>query len=257
MTKNTPTARFENQISRLRTVAATSFGASLIAAPHPDDETLGCGGTAALLIRAGFKVNFIFISDGTMSHPNSRKFPAACLRDLRESEAAEAVKILGADSRDTAFLAFPDRNVPVRQGPFFESAVRVLLTHIKQVKPETIFIPWENDPHPDHRATWQIVTEAVSRLKNKPRTVEYPIWLWEMGSELDIQMIAKMDTFCVDTGPVMEIKRRALAAHRSQVSDLIDDDPEGFRLSEQVIAHFNHHREVFFESKTGICNEQK
>ena len=238
---------FEN-IGDLRFLKPDEIGSSMVVAPHPDDETLGCGGTAALLLNAGFPVQFIFVSDGTLSHPNSRKFPGSRLRDLRESEARNAVHILGASEKDVEFLAFPDRRVPDRESIFFESAVRLVVSILKRKPTRTIFIPWENDPHPDHKATWQICTEAVSRLDVRPAILQYPIWLWEMGDEADLLAIGKMKKWRVDITDAIEIKRNALMAHQSQVSDLIDDDPEGFRLSEKIISHFDSTSEIFFES---------
>ena len=46
----------------------------------------------------------------------------------------------------------------------------------------------------------------------------------------------------------IEKKRRAIAAHRSQTTDLIDDDPEGFRFTEGGLARFDLPYEFFFES---------
>src|SRR5687768_8056870 len=67
-----------------------SFGPTLVVAPHPDDESLGCGGALALLGRAGLPVWLLFVSDGAGSHPGSRRYPAPALRVLRESEARAA-----------------------------------------------------------------------------------------------------------------------------------------------------------------------
>ncbi len=239
--------KLKDDILDIKDEPVCSFGSSLIVAPHPDDETLGCGGTVALLLREHCEVNFIFVSDGAMSHPNSKKYPAAKLRDLREKEAIKAVRILGGCKENIEFLALPDRNVPSCGRPYFESLVRFMIRHIERLAPQTVFVPWQNDPHPDHQASWQILSEAISRLSVKPRLLQYPIWLWEMGSDQDILLIQNMHLISVNIETVLEIKQRALAAHESQVSGLIDDDPEGFQLSEQVIAHFNNPREIFFE----------
>lgn len=239
---------FEQEIAKMETVAAEFFGKTMVVAPHPDDETLGCGGTAAILLRQGFDVRFVFVSDGTMSHPNSKKYPAKRLRALRETEAVKAVKVLGGREEDTTFLALPDRDVPGQNNPYFESAVRLFTSVIKDFGPETIFVPWQNDPHPDHRASYQLVTEAVSRLDKKPLLMQYPIWFWEMGDNRDVELIRKMRISCVDISPTLAAKQNALLAHQSQITDLIDDDPEGFRLSPEVIAHFNRTREIFFEN---------
>ena len=230
-------------------VPALSFGNSMVIAPHPDDETLGCGGTVALLLEAGKEVSFVFVSDGTLSHPNSQKYPVSRLRALRETEALNAVLLLGGQVQHVDFLALPDRHVPDEQSPYFEAIVEILIGHIKRAQPDTIFIPWQNDPHPDHRASYQILTAAVAQMEIKPRLVQYPIWLWEMGTPEDVEVISKMNVFCVDINQTLQKKINALYAHKSQITDLIDDDPTGFRLSAEMIAHFSHGRELFFETK--------
>jgi hypothetical protein len=46
----------------------------------------------------------------------------------------------------------------------------------------------------------------------------------------------------------LETKRRAIAAHRSQTTNLIDDDWTAFRLSQSDLARFDLPYEFFFES---------
>ena len=53
----------------------------------------------------------------------------------------------------------------------------------------------------------------------------------------------------VDISDVRDAKRRALAAHVSQMTDLIDDDPTGFRLSPEFIERATGPVERYFEPK--------
>ena len=46
----------------------------------------------------------------------------------------------------------------------------------------------------------------------------------------------------------LEKKRRAIAVHRSQTTDLIDNDPDGFRVTPSGLARFDLQYEFFFES---------
>ncbi|REA63660.1 PIG-L family deacetylase [Dyadobacter luteus] len=248
---------FEHRFAEIKPVLAGTFGSSLIIAPHPDDETLGCGGTVALLLQAKIPVSFLFVSDGTMSHPNSKKYPAPRLRTLRESEAKHAVQLLGGHSSEAYFLAFPDRHVPDLDSPYFEAAVRLVIERIGQRRSESIFVPWQNDPHPDHRATYQILQAAVSRMNRKPRLIQYPVWLWEMGSPNDMDLIAQMSLYSVDITQTLDKKMAALWAHQSQITDLIDDDAQGFRLSKEMIAHFSSPREIFFELNPNTHESEK
>ena len=47
---------------------------------------------------------------------------------------------------------------------------------------------------------------------------------------------------------ILDKKRRAIAAHRSQTTALIDDDPGGFLFSKIDLAHFDLPCEFFIES---------
>lgn len=241
-------SNFHDHVAHMDTIDVAQLGSSLVVAPHPDDETLGCGGTVALMHKQGIAVHFLFISDGSMSHPNSKQFPSEKLRDLREQEARKAVQILVGNTDHINFFRLKDSLVPDKNSALFSETVERVTRLINQVRPETIFVPWQQDPHRDHRATWEILSEAVKNATAKPRFLEYPIWFWELGKREDLELIGQMKKLAVAIDETLEIKNKALAAHVSQVTHLIDDDPEGFMLSAEVIAHFNTPRELFFES---------
>ncbi len=52
-------------------------GTCLILAPHPDDESLGCGGLIAACVAAGRSPLVVILTDGAGSHPNSQGVSAA------------------------------------------------------------------------------------------------------------------------------------------------------------------------------------
>lgn len=224
-----------------------SWGKTLVVAPHPDDESLGCGGAIALLSSYGLPVNVLFISDGTGSHPNSVRFPAPVLRDLRESEAKAALAVLGASSGSAVFLRLKDGAVPSEDMPGFAEAVTSCRAYLAGSKPQTILLPWRRDPHPDHRATSRILQAALDGLTETPRVLEYPVWAWERAAPKDVPQPREARAFRLDISSVTAVKRSAVDAHQSQVTHLIDDDPHGFWLSPEVIAHFERPWEVYLE----------
>ena len=225
--------------------AVCSWGGTVVIAPHPDDESLGCGGAIALLRRFGLPVHVLFVSDGTKSHPTSRKYPLARLRDLREREAQEALARLGTS--DATFLRLPDGAVPGDGDAGFFEAVQGCRAYLEELQPQTILVPWRRDPHPDHRATSHIVQAALAGSANKPRVLEYPVWAWERAAPEDLPQPHEAAAFRLDIGGVADVKRQAVAAHVSQVTHLIDDDPQGFWLSPEVLAHFERPWEVYLE----------
>ncbi|QJW90065.1 PIG-L family deacetylase [Spirosoma taeanense] len=223
------------------------LGTTLVVAPHPDDESLGCGGTIARLRQSGYPVHVLFVSDGSMSHPNSPSFPAERLRALREAEAREAVQILGVAPEQVTFLRLPDSRVPTPGEPEFREAVTSMRQVLTRVKPTTVLVPWRRDPHRDHRASWQMLQTALENQTEPPRVLEYLIWLWELGSEADMPQADEMNVWRVAIDSVLAQRNQAIAAHRSQVTRLIDDDPTAFYLSPELLTHFDAPRELFLE----------
>ena len=227
--------------------AVQAFGATLVIAPHPDDESLGCGGALALLARYGADVRVLFMSDGTGSHPNSPSYPAPRLAALREAEAHAALAALGLAPSVARFLRLQDTRVPFRADAGFEPAVLRCRAEIKAFGPTTVLFPWRRDPHGDHQASWQITQAAVERLPSVPRLIEYPVWVWEHLASDDVPQRTHMTAWRLDVRDVLSEKRAAIEAHRSQVSGLIGDDPDGFRLKPSMISHFLTPWEVYLE----------
>ena len=221
------------------------FGRTLVVAPHPDDESLACGGTIALLQQAG-PVYVVFVSDGSRSHPNSMQYSAPKLAALREQEAVRALEALQVPAEQAIFLRLQDAELPMPDGTGFQEAVETVIKLLAVVRPDTIILPWRRDPHPDHRASWQLFQAATLASALHPRMLEYPLWLWERGREQDLPQPEEVCFYQVDISIAVLQKQAAIMAHRSQVSNLIDDDPDGFQLSQEVLAHFGKPYEIFF-----------
>ena len=221
----------------------------LIVAPHPDDETLGCGGAIALLRSLDKTVDILVMSDGTQSHPNSRQYPALILKNLREVETRCAMSTLGVKESRIIFFQLPDGSVPSAGSPSFEAAVIQCYSYLVAVRPNIIFVPWRLDPHPDHRATWQIVRAALNQAALGSRMIEYPIWDWD-PAQRQLSPQGKTHAWRLDISTVVEIKQQAIAAYRSQTTDLINDDPTGFRLTPQMLNNFVQPWEIYLEDKT-------
>lgn len=233
----------------LHSVAAIASSSALVVAPHPDDETLGCGGAIALLRSLGCDLRVLVVSDGTLSHPNSRKFPAPALLTLRESETIAALAVLGVDSPAVTFLRLPDGSIPTSESAKSISAVATCRAYLAEVAPQTIFLPWRTDPHPDHRASWSLIHAALIDLTQSPRLIEYPIWDWDLQQRQIISNTDQVTSWRLDISAVLQLKRQAIAAYRSQITNLIDDDPEGFRLMPEMLANFTHPWEVYLEER--------
>lgn len=232
-------------------VFAASLGPTVVVAPHPDDEALGCGGLLALLSQARQPVTAVLVSDGSMSHPNSRQFSAVARRAVREGEFRHALTVLGADAAEPLLLGLPDSQVPGgADEPGFQEAADRLRGFLEQQQTATVLVPWRRDPHPDHRATSQLVAAALAAMPRPPRRLEYVVWAWERATPDDLPTAADgVQGFRLDVSDGAAQKQRAIAVHRSQVAPgVFTDDPEGFLLSAEMLAHFAGPYEVYFEA---------
>ncbi|MCP9236517.1 bifunctional PIG-L family deacetylase/class I SAM-dependent methyltransferase [Lewinella sp. JB7] len=240
--------RNESPVHPIGDLQAWSF--TVIVAPHPDDESLGCGGLIATLTGRGQDVRIIFVSDGSMSHPNSEEFPRERRAAVRREEATAACAELGVGSDRIVFFDLPDGEVPREYAANFGAPVETMVDLLEKWQPDTIVVPWRRDLHPDHRATWDICRAAADRHPQTLRWIEYPIWMWEADSIVDLPRDEEMIVWRLDVSACRERKEAAIDAHASQLGRVIHDDPTGFVLADHVLDHFRGAYEIYFEPAT-------
>ena len=173
--------------------ASTAVAISPLPLRSADEVFLGCserslsrliqmmkrwdaGEAIALLQQRSIPVQVLVMSDGTQSHPHSKSYPADRLRAQREQEICAALKILGISAPKVTFFRWPDTAVPGSGDQDFATAVDLCRESLQRCQPSLLFVPWQRDQHCDHRATWQIVQQAVSSWPQPPRQVVYSIW---------------------------------------------------------------------------------
>lgn len=225
--------------------ALTRGGGLVVVAPHPDDESLGCGGAIAQAREAGLAVRIVVVSDGAGSHPNSKTYPPERLRRTREDEARDAAAELGVDADHVTFLRLPDGRVP-HEGAAAQAAVAAIADAADAVRAGAVLTSWHGDPHCDHQATFRLCRSAVSRAVCAPRLFSYIVWGWTLPPEADVDVDA-LRGVRLDIGPQLARKIAAVRRHVSQLTALIDDDLAGFRLSVDDVARFCRPSEWYIE----------
>jgi LmbE family N-acetylglucosaminyl deacetylase len=216
----------------------------VVIAPHPDDESLGCGALIAGTAALGLPVRIVVLSDGTGSHPQSASYPPARLKIVREGEALRAALALGLSVDAVGFLGLPDRHVPA-SGPAAEQAAERIASLARAIDAGTLLATWKHDPHCDHRAAHAIACLARARLRNV-RLRSFPIWGWTLPADHDVGG-APARGVRLEIGAHRHAKRAAILAHRSQTADLIEDDPGGFRLQPGMIERFCTVPEIYLD----------
>jgi LmbE family N-acetylglucosaminyl deacetylase len=131
---------------------------------HPDDESLGIGGTLAKYASEGVEVYLLSATrgDGGRYHghrPGEPGHPGrAALAGIREAELRAAAEVLGV--ADVAFLDYADQQVD-QEDP--RDAIAGIVNHVRRVQPDVVitFGPDGAYGHPDHIAISQFTTAAV------------------------------------------------------------------------------------------------
>ena len=213
----------------------------LVLAPHPDDETLGCGGTIRLLLESKKSVKVIFLTSGDKADP-SHKLSKILHREnspiptllphsggfaeakkegegellnesyiteyalLREKEAVKALRVLGV--ADYEFMRFPDRELH----KYLKSAHERLLHIIKEYLPDTIYSPSLIELNPDHRTAAALSLE-IQRAGTENNRLERIIF-YEVTTPLRPNML-------IDITSAYSRKKRAIKKYRTQLR-LID-----------------------------------
>jgi LmbE family N-acetylglucosaminyl deacetylase len=235
-------------LTKLASIAAFPHKRVLVVAPHPDDESLGCGGLVATLALTGTAFCFVFVTDGGASHPGSRAWPRERLVACRRDEAVEALRRLTVEDADITFLALPDAAMPARDSPEWDKSVAQVAEIITDFNPALALLPWRRDPHCDHRASWRLTRDSLRLANAHPEILEYAIWLDEFGEEDDRPRSDEARQVVFDVAAVLEAKRAAITAHLTQTTPLIDDDPNGFRLTKEVIERLATPTETYWQA---------
>ncbi len=213
----------------------------MILSPHPDDESLGCGGLIAACCAAGTPPIVVMLTDGAASHPESFDYPPDSLTALRQQEALAAVQILGLPPENLVFLGYPDAALPVNGLDFAEAVGRMAAIAAAQAC-QIIIGPWAQDPHADHMAGASMAQTLAAQL-GLPLW-SYPVWGWLIPPETALPM-GETTGFRLDISEFLPTKQAAIAAHRSQYGGLITDAPHGFSLPPNLLAIAARSYEVF------------
>ncbi len=137
-------------------VADFSHLDALIIAPHPDDESLGCGGTIVKHITAGSKVKIVFLTNGDKGD-FERRFGEEYVA-MRSQSADRAMTVLGVV--DYEFWGYKDRELVTVEG---ELGKRLLDT-VEVFSPSIIYAPSSFEAHPDHRCSFNVVWKLRNRV---------------------------------------------------------------------------------------------
>ena len=172
----------------------------LCLAPHPDDETIGCGGSLALHIQAGDPVKVVFLTNGAKGD-STGKIDKDEYVALRHLEAEEACNCLGIT--DVEFWGYEDRALAGSKGKLSR-----LIELLNEYRPELVYVPSPLEFHPDHRSAAHLLEDAVRNCES-----DFDVACYEANQPLRVNVL-------VDITPVLQIKLDAIECYQSQLREM-------------------------------------
>lgn len=190
----------------------------LVLAPHPDDESIACGGLLLAARAAGAARRVVLLTDGDNNPWPQRWIEKRWRIDAvararwgarRRAEAQTALDMLGVDADERAFLGWPDLGATPLLMHEPARTAQALVAQIEAFHPTHVAMPALTDEHPDHSAAHIAARFALARASvPAPECLLYAIH----GVKSDEQtQVVELDA------AQRELKRRAILQHETQM----------------------------------------
>ena len=182
----------------------------LVISPHPDDETLGCGGTILKHKDLGDQIYWLIITNIDVENGWDKG-----IIEERQKEIETVAEMYGFEK--TYKLDYPAAKldaIPIQE--IIESISKVIF----EIKPEIIYLPNRSDVHTDHQITFKA---AYSCTKNFRYPFIKKILMYETLSETEFAPALPENTFIpnvfVDTTKYFEKKLEIFKIYKSEVME--------------------------------------
>lgn len=116
------------------------FKRILVLAPHTDDGEFGCGGSMAYFLEQGRDVYYVAFSTAEKSVPEGLP------RDILKTEVVEATRKIGIPRENLIIYNHEVRKLNYVRQDILEDLIRIK----KDVMPDLVLLPSQNDLHQDH-----------------------------------------------------------------------------------------------------------
>ena len=191
----------------------------LVVAPHPDDETLGCGLLLQQVLAAGGQVRILLLTDGDDNPWPQRYLERRLFIDeagrrrwgaRRREEMVHALQCMGVPASALHALAWPDMGVTNRLRDDLAGSIASMRAAIGDFRPSLLCAPALRDSHPDHGAGHVLCRLALAGQEPAPLLLTYAVH-GAAGTSAD--------ALRVDASPAQQQRKlAALAEHRSQLA---------------------------------------
>ncbi len=188
----------------------------LVAAAHPDDEVLGCGGTIGKYRKAGHDVRVVFLAEGITARYDPDQFELPDVKakiERRNANAKRALAILGVDGK----AVFTSQRYCCRldQTPLIE-LTKEIERHLIDFKPTRLFTHSTGDTNVDHGFVHRAVLAAARPIAQERRL--RAIYAFEVLSSSEWNPLQPFaPTVFHDITGFIDAKLSALAAYEDEM----------------------------------------
>jgi N-acetylglucosamine malate deacetylase 1 len=181
----------------------------LVIAPHPDDETLGCGGSLMRLRQQGSEITWLIVT----SVSEKSGWPKDLVAQ-RDAEIARVAEMMGfAHVVNLRLPAAELDTIPMRE--LIDKFSEVVQTR----KPNLVFVPSRLDVHTDHRVTFDAAAACTKWFRNPcvRRVLAYET-ISETGFGLNSEMVFHPNYF-IEISEFLDRKVEVMGIYKSEVGD--------------------------------------
>ena len=185
---------------------------SLVVAPHPDDETLGCGGTLLRRKAEGGTIGWLLMTE------LNKKWGWSDQRISKRADEIDQVrKFLGISKKHLYQLGFPTTRLDTIPTSDLVSSISDVF---KSFEPEELFLPHPSDIHSDHRLTFEAASACTKwfRYPSLKRILAYET-LSETDFGIDPSKFGFLPNFFVDVSAYSESKLELLNFYSSELGE--------------------------------------
>ena len=165
----------------------------LILSPHPDDESIGCGGLLSLY---GSQCDVVVMTDGSRGDIN---IPQSEMKRIRREEFLKAISHVAV--RNYRLLDYPDGELILHPD---------CMKEINIGSYRKVFIPHYSEAHADHKATVQFFANEVKNIGTGCGDIE--TYQYETRAAIDD------DLFLLDISSCIDNKLEMVGAYKSQLA---------------------------------------
>lgn len=184
--------------------------------PHNDDCAIALGGSIQKVLRKGWDVTYVYLTDGR--HGSDTISPAKLIK-IRREEAARERNTLGIGRQFE--LGIEDgtlSRLPAATVTSLKNRLRAILT---ENDPDIVLLPTASDMHPDHAAAHRLAVGALEELPVIPLLLKYFVWLLPDFYRKEADPVDRVLMVGIDGE--LPLKMSAIRSHRSQVSRVAFD----------------------------------